>query len=156
MNAESWVDVLQLIPHPEGGFFRETFRDTRQHAGRSVCTAIFFLLPKGAVSHLHRIDASEVWHFHAGGALEIVEINEDGTVETTTLGADVRKGEVLQHVVQPGRWFGAALAPDTEYALVGCTVAPGFLFEHFEMASRKDLQEKYPGAREWIERLTDE
>jgi predicted cupin superfamily sugar epimerase len=155
MDAKSWVESLQLEPHPEGGFFRETFRDSRtEHDGRSVSTAIYFLLPKGSVSRLHRIDSSEVWHFYAGGPLQIVELDEQGHVRTTMLGTALDKGETLQYVVPPGRWFGAIPAAGTEYALVGCTVAPGFLYEKFEMAEREVLLEQFPAAQEWIAKLT--
>jgi predicted cupin superfamily sugar epimerase len=156
MDAKYWIDTLQLKPHPEGGFFRETFRDAHQKDGRSVSTAIYFLLPQGSVSRLHRIDASEVWHFYAGGPLEVVEIDEEGNARVTTIGTAADKGETLQHVVPPGRWFGAAPGSDTEYALVGCTVAPGFRFESFELGERKILLESFPAAKEWIEQLTPE
>ena len=96
---------------------------------RSISTAIYFLLESGDKSRFHKIDSSEVWHFYDGGCLQIVELDVEGNTHVTLLGKDVDKGEMLQYVVPPDRWFGAITAPGTEYSLVGCTVAPGFVFE---------------------------
>lgn len=152
------VRTLDLAPHPEGGFYRETYRATARDAGgRAASTLIYFLLPAGQVSKLHRIDADEGWHLYLGGPLEIVELDAErpdvGPV-VTHLGTDLARGDRPQHVVPAGRWFGAMLAAGASYALVGCTVAPGFEFEHFEIGDREALTRAFPGAVEAIKRLT--
>lgn len=157
-TVDSLVRTLELAPHPEGGYFRETYRsaDTGPH-GRATSTLIYFLLAPGQVSKLHRIDADEGWHLYLGGPLEIHEFDATRPHESpivTRLGTDLVNGERPQHVVPAGRWFGAALAADAPYALVGCTVAPGFEFEHFELGDREALTLEFPGAVEAIRRLT--
>lgn len=124
-EADRLIALLQLQPHPEGGHFRETFRDSG--AGRAASTAIFFLLKAGEVSRWHRIDAAEVWHFYRGAPLEL-KIGK----ETYVLGPDIDEAQLPQLVVPPGEWQAARSLGD--YTLVGCTVAPGFDFAHFEMA----------------------
>ena len=125
-EADRLIDMLELKPHPEGGYFRETFRDANGE-GRAHSTAIYFLLKGGEVSRWHRVDAAEVWHFYRGAPLEIT-IGKDRYV----LGNDIDKAQVPQLVVPPGQWQMARSQGD--FTLVGCTVAPGFEFERFEMA----------------------
>lgn len=156
-DAAQLVRELALTPHPEGGFYRETYRAAQAvDGGRSASTMIYFLLRAGEVSRLHRIDADEGWHHYLGGALEIFELDEadPGRLRVTTLGKDLARGEVLQHVVPAGRWFGAAPAPGAAYALVGCTVAPGFEFAHFELGERAPLLARFPAAAALVTRLT--
>ena len=160
MNVTELIERLQLTPHPEGGYFRETYRASesigasalpRRFSGeRSISTAIYFLLEAGQCSHLHRIRSDEVWHFYAGDPLDVVEIDGAGGLRTTRLGA----GRVYQHVVPAGVWFGAAPAEGGRFALVGCTVAPGFDFADFELAERAALLREYPRHQDWIRRLT--
>lgn len=149
---------LGLAPHPEGGFFRETYRATSCDAsGRAASTLIYFLLLRGQVSKLHRIDADEGWHLYLGGPLLIHEIDDrlaDAPATTTKLGPDVARGERPQHVVPAGRWFGAELAPGAAFALVGCSVAPAFEFAKFELADPIVLRSRFPGAAALIDRLT--
>lgn len=164
-EVEALIQHLALLPHPEGGFYRETYRSSgtipqaslpAQFSGeRSFSTAILFLLPEGAKSSLHRISADEVWHFHKGGPLNVVMLHEDGRLEVVTMGPNVQAGQKLQAVVPGGTWFGAYPAEGSRYSLVGCTVAPGFDFADFEMARRDELLAKHPEAHEMIERLTD-
>ncbi|MCX5795864.1 MAG: cupin domain-containing protein [Elusimicrobia bacterium] len=144
------VRRLRLEPHPEGGFYRETYRAAgRLPDGRCFSTAILFLLPKGCVSRLHRIKSDELWHFHSGGPLIVVELDpRTGRTRSTTLGP----GKV-QHVVKAGTWFGARLGPGADYALAGCTVAPGFEFRDFELGRRDVLLRRFPRSRRAIERL---
>jgi len=155
---ERLVHLLDLAPHPEGGYFRETYRS--QHAGpegRAASTLIYFLLAPGQVSKLHRIDADEGWHLYLGGPLEIHELDAarpDESPLVTRLGTDIVGGERPQHVVPAGRWFGAALAAGAPYALVGCSVAPGFEFANFELGNRETLMRAFPKAVEAIGRLT--
>jgi predicted cupin superfamily sugar epimerase len=127
-QADRLIALLDLKPHPEGGHYRETFRDASHGKERlAASTAIYFLLRAGEVSHWHRIDAAEVWHFYSGAPLEL-KIGRD----TYLLGADIDEAQAPQIVVPPGAWQAARSLGD--YTLVGCTVAPGFDFAHFEMA----------------------
>lgn len=130
MDADDIIAALGLEPHPEGGYFRETFRDGNE-GGRDHSTAIYFLLKEGQHSHWHRVDAAEVWHHYAGGPLEL-SIAEDGAVTEHILGTDLAAGERPQVVVPKRAWQSAR--PLGEYTLAGCTVAPGFDFAGFEMA----------------------
>lgn len=132
VSANEIIALLDLAPHPEGGFYRQTFADSSPDGGRPASTAIYFLLPAGTRSHWHRIDAIEVWHFHAGAPLLLDIAPDGGPVETIRLGADLRAGERPQGIV-PRHWWQAAESLGA-WTLVGCTVAPGFLFETFEMA----------------------
>ena len=125
-EADRLIALLDLAPHPEGGHFRETFRDTGG-GGRSYSTAIYFLLKADEVSHWHRVDAAEVWHFYRGAPLEL-RIGKESYV----LGPDIDEAQVPQLVVPPNVWQAAKSLGD--YTLVGCTVAPGFEFIHFELA----------------------
>ncbi len=128
MTAAEIVRLLEMKPHPEGGHYRETFRDTRQIDGRAASTAIYFLLAAGERSHWHRVDAVEIWHFHAGAPLAL---SIEGQ-ERVRLGPDLGKGERPQGVVPAGKWQAAESLGD--WTLVGCTVAPGFDFAGFELA----------------------
>jgi predicted cupin superfamily sugar epimerase len=130
--AADIIARLDLKPHPEGGHFRETFRDTHLDAkGRSFSTAIYFLLARGERSHWHRIDAVEVWHFYAGSPLTL-QIADGETTRTIRLGSDLAAGEVPQAVVPAQAWQSAESCGG--WTLVGCTVAPGFDFAKFELA----------------------
>lgn len=133
---------LRLAPHPEGGFFRETYRS-------AASTAIFYLLPRGQVSRLHRIHADEVWHFYRGDPLEVVELQPGGPARITRLSA-----ASPQHVVTAGTWFGARPAHGSAWSLVGCTVAPAFEFSKFELGARDALCTEFPLARDVIEALS--
>ena len=131
-NADRIIAALKLSPHPEGGHFRETFRDAAGPSGRAHSTAIYFLLREGEVSARHRIDAAEVWHFYCGAPLELTIQQEGKEAVRLVLGPDVENGEQPQIVVPPGAWQGARSLG--AYTLVGCTVAPGFEFSAFELA----------------------
>ena len=131
-QAADIIARLDLKPHPEGGYYRETFRDENVDAeGRSRSTAIYFLLARGERSHWHRIDAAEVWHYYAGSPLKL-SITHDGPAETIQLGTDLVAGERPQAVVPAHAWQSAESLGD--WTLVGCTVAPGFDFSAFELA----------------------
>jgi predicted cupin superfamily sugar epimerase len=136
LSATDVINLLALKPHPEGGYFRESFRDQRTVAGaRTASTAIYFLLARGERSHWHRVDAAEVWHYYAGAPL-MLEIAEHAGAPITrvTLGPDLAAGERPQVVVGADVWQAAASLGD--WTLVGCTVAPGFDFAGFELAPR--------------------
>jgi predicted cupin superfamily sugar epimerase len=133
-SAADIIARLQLQPHPEGGHYRETFRDQRCDAqGRAFSTAIYFLLARGERSHWHRIDAVEVWHYYAGSALTL-QIADDSGRRRIKLGADLAAGEVPQAIVPAHAWQAAESTGD--WTLVGCTVAPGFDFATFELAPK--------------------
>jgi predicted cupin superfamily sugar epimerase len=132
LTAHDVIARLGLKPHPEGGHYRETFRDPRTVEGnRAASTAIYFLLTRGERSHWHRVDAAEVWHYHAGSALAL-RIADDTGERTIQLGADLTAGEQPQAVVPAHAWQAAESTGD--WTLVGCTVAPGFDFATFELA----------------------
>jgi predicted cupin superfamily sugar epimerase len=150
-DAAFWIERLDLRPHPEGGYFRETYR-----ASESIATAIYFLLTRDAFSAFHRIRSDELWHFYAGSpiTLAVLDAEGKGQLATYALGRDPTRGESLQVVVPAGAWFAAEVASAGAYALVGCTVAPGFDFADFELGARAQLLEHYPQHRGVIERLT--
>lgn len=152
---EKLIREYQLQPHPEGGSFRETYRSaaTLPGSSRSLSTAIYYLLPAGQRSLLHRIGADEVWHFYLGDPLLVVEL-QAGAAKITRLGRDHTRGEHLQHVVPAGTWFGALPAPGSTFSFVGCTVSPGFEFSDFAIGKRAELLAQFPDARESIEQLT--
>ena len=131
LSAADVIRLLELKPHPEGGHYRETFRDARSVDGRAASTAIYFLLARGERSHWHRIDAVEVWHYYAGAPLAL-RIAQDGKTSTVRLGPGLAAGERPQAVVPVGAWQAAQSLG--AWTLVGCTVAPGFAFTGFEMA----------------------
>ena len=133
LSAQDLIRMLALKPHPEGGHFRETFRDPYQIAdGRSVSTAIYFLLARGERAHWHRIDAVEIWHWYAGAPLQLEIAAAPGRVERVTLGGDISAGLRPQAVVPPQAWQAAQTLGD--WTLLGCTVAPGFDFAKHEVA----------------------
>jgi predicted cupin superfamily sugar epimerase len=133
-SAAEIIARLELKPHPEGGHYRETFRDPRTDAqGRARSTAIYFLLARSERSHWHRIDAAEAWHYYAGSALTL-QIADDSGQRSIRLGPDLAAGEVPQAIVPAQAWQAAESTGD--WTLVGCTVAPGFDFAAFELAER--------------------
>jgi hypothetical protein len=142
LEADKITRRLKLRPHPEGGHYRETFRDSAER-GRARSTAIYFLLKRGEESRWHRIDAAEMWHFYAGAPLAL-SIAEDGRVVRRTLGTDLSKKQQPQIVVPAHAWQCARSLGD--YTLVGCTVAPGFEFEKFELAAQ-DFEPPKVGTR---------
>ena len=131
-EAERLIALLGLQPHPEGGWFRETFRDAEMIDGRARSTAIHFLLAAGQSSWWHRVDAVEIWHWHRGGPVEIMVAVGDGPAERHVLGPDIEAGQTPQVIIPAHAWQSAR--PLGEFALVGCTVAPGFEFSKFQMA----------------------
>jgi uncharacterized protein len=163
-TAAEWIASLGLVPHPEGGFYRETYRapeviavehlPARFGGARACSTAIYFLLPGDQISALHRIKSDEIWHFYAGGALTLTLIHPDGRLEAHRLGPDPERGESFQSLVPAGCWYGATVDDPAGYALVGGTVAPGFDFADFELADRAMLLATFPQHRQTILRLT--
>lgn len=130
-TADEIIALLDLQPHPEGGYFRETWRADAPDGERAAGTAIYFLLKAGEVSHWHRVDAAEIWHWYAGGPLEL-SLSEGNELRTQTLGPELGEGQRPQLIVPVGAWQSARSLGD--WTLVGCTVSPGFEFEGFELA----------------------
>jgi uncharacterized protein len=130
-SAEEIIQKLGLKPHPEGGHYRETFRDERGQ-GRAASTAVYYLLKAGEVSRWHRVDAAEVWHWYAGAALELTLAPAGGKRSSHILGNDLKAGQLPQAIVPANVWQTAKSLG--KWTLIGCTVAPGFVFERFELA----------------------
>ncbi|MFK8137885.1 MAG: cupin domain-containing protein [Bdellovibrionales bacterium] len=158
------VNYLNLSPHPEGGYFSENYRSdlvipkenlSGDYDGdRNASTAIYFLLPKAHKSHFHRVRSDEAWHFYLGGPCTIVQLFDDGRIESVVMGKDIMEGEQLQYVVPANCWFGAFPNEEVEYSLVGCTVAPGFDYSDFELGRRAQLLEMFPQHKALIEDLS--
>ena len=157
------IHAFQLQPHPEGGYYRQTYASDerlsaaslpeRFGADRYMSTAIYFLLEGKDYSAFHRIKSDELWHFYAGGGLNIYVIHPNGRAEILLLGNDLEKGYRFQHVVKAGCWFASKPADENSYSLVGCTVSPGFDFADFEMAKEDELLQQYPQHSNWISQL---
>lgn len=140
-QIEELIKTHQLLPHPEGGYYKETYRS-------EFSTGIFYLLTKGQKSSFHRIKSDEMWHFYGGDSLSVVEITNEGTLKETRLD----KNQV-QYVVPAGVWFGAYLPEGSEFAFVGCTVAPAFHFADLEMGNKTKMLTEFSNAKEMIEKL---
>lgn len=161
--AAYWIEHLGLQAHPEGGFYKETYRSaevasamglpSRFNGDRNLSTAIYFLLRSQDRSVFHRIKSDELWHYYAGSTLHIYVLMNDALV-THKLGPCVEKGETFQVVIPAGCWFGAKVANEESYTLAGCTVSPGFDFRDFEMADREKLHQTFPQHRTIIDLLT--
>jgi predicted cupin superfamily sugar epimerase len=153
-NAAYWREHLNLQSHVEGGAFRETYRSSWEikqselppamKGNRQASTGIYFLLEEGEFSAFHRIAADEMWHFYDGHSLAIYDIHPDGTLTVHKLGLDLAAGEQPQIVIPAGHWFASRVEVPSGFALVGCTVAPGFDFADFELAEKEGLQALYP------------
>ncbi|ACC71780.1 cupin domain-containing protein [Paraburkholderia phymatum] len=157
IDRDELIRRFDLQPHPEGGFFRETYRSAhpvhraRSADKRSASTAIYYLLCDGAHSAWHRIQSDEVWHFYAGDPLNVYVLEDGGALTVHRLGNSLEQADcVFQAVVSSGRWFAAQCDDAASVALVGCTVAPGFEFSEFEMANVDALLRDYPQQRELI------
>ena len=144
MNPQDIIRHLQLTPHPEGGWYRQIWAAEAREGERVAGTAIYYLLEAGQRSHWHRIDSAEIWHFHAGAPLRLETAAEDfGPVTSRLLGVNLAEGQRPQRIVEAGHWQSAQ--PLGGWSLVGCTVSPGFLFEHFEMAPPGWRPGSHPG-----------
>jgi uncharacterized protein len=158
MNAAYWIRKLDLLPHPEGGYYRETYRSgSTIHAGRfdkhrNVCTVIYFLLQEKDKSHFHRIRSDELWFFHQGAVMEILMLDEKG-LSTILLGKNPEAGESLQAIIPAHTWFAIRLRQQQDFALVSCTVAPGFEFSDFELGKKEIMKKKFPLHAQLIEEM---
>ena len=168
-TAEYWIEHLRLLPHPEGGHYRELYRSKEEVAAsalpkrfggpRAMSTSIFYLLRSGERSVFHRIKSDETWHFYAGTALELFQLDEacPDQLQRVLIGSQLHLGEHLQWTVPAGVWFGSRPAQsgvNHAYSLLGCTVSPGFDFEDFDMAERESLLKKFPAHAMLINELT--
>ena len=166
MTADEVKKILGLQPHPrEGGWFVRTweseefvaascFDDGRYDGARRTSTAIYYLLEPGTFSEMHRLESDEIFHHYMGGAVEMLQLFEDGHSERVVIGKDLEAGERPQCVVRRGVWQGSRLLREEGWALLGCTVSPGFEFEDYEDASAEELVARWPGEAEMIRGLT--
>ena len=163
-DAAYWIDKLGLEPHPEGGYYVEVYKASESIAKdalperfsgeRAFSTSIYFLLEGQQVSKFHRIKSDELWHFYEGSGIIIYTLDADGVLTELHLGSDIEQGEAFQVVVPAGVWFGAVVKDNSSFALVGCTVAPGFHFDDFELAEQNNLIQMFPQHTATIQKLT--
>ena len=167
MTTYSINDVIQslgLIPHPEGGYYKESYRssgkikqtslDSSFSGERNYSTCIYFLIGSGEFSAFHRIKQDEIWHFYSGSPIRLHMISKTGIHTLHLIGPDFLNGESPQFVVPGGNWFAAEVVQEDHYSLVGCTVSPGFDYEDFELIQREDLIDLFPEHKEIIRKLT--
>ena len=165
LSMNELIKILGLKPHPEGGYYKETYRSRGKIKGkclglkysgeRHYSTCIYFLMTSDNFSAFHRINQDEIWHFYDGASIRLHVISENGKHSDYIIGRDFAKGEVPQLVVTGGHWFAAEVMDQNSYALVGCTVSPGFNFEDFELADREQLISKFPEHEELITKFTN-
>jgi len=158
------VEQLNLKPHPEGGYYKETYRSAGEiqsvnlsdsySGNRNYCTCIYFLLTSDQFSAFHRIKQDEIWHFYDGATISLHTISPAGDYKHILIGKDLQNGEVPQYIVPGGHWFAAEIEDEDTYALVGCTVSPGFDFDDFELIPKEELISKFPQHQDLIKRLT--
>jgi len=163
-KAQTYIEKLQLKPHPEGGYYKEIYRagemilpeqlPKRYKSARNFSTSIYFLLEGNQVSNFHKLKSDEQWHFYDGSGIILYVIEEGGNLNKVLLGRNINRGESLQTVIKHNSWFAAELSNKTSFALIGCTVAPGFDFNDFELGKRNDLIKSFPQFRELIYKLT--
>ncbi|MBG9982188.1 cupin domain-containing protein [Aerococcaceae bacterium DSM 111020] len=158
MQAAEWIEYYELLPHPEGGYFKQVAKSSdilqEERKERARYTSIYFLLTDDNPSRFHRLTADEIWYFHAGAPLTVHMISPEGDYQTVKIGANPQQDEQLQFTVPAGYIFGSTVDTPDAYALVSCMVAPGFEFEDFELFHREDLLAQYPDHQEIITRLT--
>jgi uncharacterized protein len=162
--AKNYIEKLRLQPHPEGGYYREVYRSEeivnseylpdRYGKSHAFATSIYFLLEGDQVSVLHRLKSDEIWHFYDGSTIDIYIFDQSGKMRIESLGKDLNRGECSQVAIPKGHWFGAELKDKNSFAFIGCTVAPGFEFEDFEIGDKKFLLKLYPEYSEIIKKLT--
>jgi len=158
MLAEDIISRLGLQKHPEGGYYKETYRAEYSIAAdigeiRNVCTAIYFLLEENSRTVFHRIKSDELWFFHVGEPVEIFILEQEGA-KKILLGNDLNNGESLQAIIPAGKWFAAKSKTNKGFSLVSCTVSPGFDFSDFEIALRENLIMEFPSHEALVEEFT--
>jgi uncharacterized protein len=159
MTAEKIIEKLNLVTHPEGGFYRETYRAEKlitldDGRIRNAGTSIYYLLKDADKSHFHKVSSDELWLFHLGQPLEIVVITVDENIETKILGNRLDMGEEPQVIIKANTWFAARVKDEKGFALVTCTVAPGFDFDDFELGNKNKLIKLFPNLKTEIEKLS--
>jgi uncharacterized protein len=162
-SAKQWIELLGLIPHPEGGWYKEVYRShgripanalAELSEARSFSTSIYFLLEGTGFSAFHKIRSDEIWHFYDGSPALISSISPEGNLKQDILGKDYRNKESLQVVIPAGWWFAAKVINSGSFVLAGCTVAPGFDYSDFELGNKAELIIKYPQHRDFISQLS--
>jgi len=153
-EVDYWIKKLQLEEHTEGGYFREIYRKKADIDGRDLATSIYYLLPSGMASKLHRLRNDEIWYFHYGSPLKIYFITSSGRLEEHILGPAVEEGQVFSKVIPAQTIFGAEVIKPNSFSLVSCNMSPGFEYEDFELLNREKLITLYPQFKEIIIKLT--
>ncbi|MBN1599064.1 MAG: cupin domain-containing protein [Bacteroidales bacterium] len=161
-SAEYWIQELNLEPHSEGGFFKETYRSSLDveikelphgfKGSRRLSTSIYYLLRSGEISKLHRLRSDELWYYHYGSAVKLIFIDPEGKKKKIILGSRVEKAEHLQVLIPAGTIFAAEVVDKKSYSLVGCMVSPGFEYDDFEMYDKEDLIQAFPKHIDIIEK----
>jgi predicted cupin superfamily sugar epimerase len=149
-----WINQLDLSEHPEGGYYKETYRSEKRFNGRNLTTNIFYLLPAGIPSRFHRLKYDEFWYFHYGSPLNLYFFNPDGGFERHVLGSDLEKGHELSLLVPGGTIFGGEVTEPESFILVSCNMSPGFEFDDFELLSYDEMYSMFPDYDELIKRLS--
>lgn len=163
MTSTSFIQQLNLLPHPEGGYFREIYRNEKEVPGnllseqysgnRNLATSIYFLLESGQVSKLHQLKSDEIWYYHTGSPLH-VHIFSGKNYKKLTLGPDVEKNQKLQIIIPAGSIFGAEVILQQSFTLMGCMVSPGFHFDDFRLVTGNELYSSFPEHKSIIKNLT--
>lgn len=163
LTVQHLVQQFNMLPHPEGGYYKETYRSaeiinkdalpTRFDGKRYFSTAIYFLLEQGNFSAFHKIKSDECWHFYAGQSLLVYVLQPNGSLDIIRVGNNIPAGETFQYVVPANCWFASEPAPESDFSFVGCTVAPGFDFADFELAKANELVQMFPQHQSIIQRL---
>lgn len=161
MDYKNIVEQLNMLPHPEGGYYKEEYRSKdiisnlpNFSGDRNYCTSIYFLLTSANFSGFHRIKQDEIWHFYSGSPLAVHVIDLDGNYTKHIIGMNIENNQFPQLTVPANCWFASSVENEDSYSFVGCTVAPGFDFDDFELAKREDLIKEYPQHEELITKLT--
>lgn len=162
-RAKEIIEKLNLLPHPEGGYYKEIYRSNEQitklsdrYSGeRAFATSIYFLLNEDQKSNFHKLKSDELWYYHEGSSLSVYIINEEGILKTFKLGLDLDNDELPQLTIHKNSWFAAEVNYKTSFCLMGCMVSPGFDFSDFELGKREELLEKFPEHSGLIRNFTD-
>ncbi len=163
-KSKYYISKLQMNPHPEGGYYKEIYRSGEIYqaeflpggfkSDRNFSTSIYFLLDGNQVSTFHRLKSDEIWHYYDGCGVKIYILDEDGSLSEIYLGKNLERGDRFQAIIKSNCWFAAEIIEKNLFALIGCTVSPGFDFEDFELGDRKKLINQYPQHEEIIKKLT--
>jgi len=164
-TAKDWITKLELLPHPEGGYYKEVYRanekidkaglPSRYSSERAFATSIYYLLESGQFSSFHKLKSDETWHFYNGSPIAIYLISLSGDYQKIVVGDEIGKNQLLQHTIERETWFAAEPLEKNSYSLIGCSVAPGFEFDDFELGKRNELLASFTNHSEIISRLTN-